>query len=747
MGLPFVEAAAAGDHDQRTPDDKNNSKAKNRSLARMAARLAGLALPAAALFVAAPAQAQFVCTTTSTDSTCTNTGTATTYNNNFGGNRTTTTTNSGSAVGFLAESGNGNAFAINTGTNLAAANGISAFAVGTGTATAINNGINTGGISAGSNNGDAFVSNTGTNSGGLFINTIGNGIAINSGTNTSGGVLTEATLNAIAINTGSNLGGVSAQSFFGNATAINSGSNLGGMSATADTGDATAINSGTNNVALRATSNSGNATVINTGSTSVQGALPTASTGGSGIATVINSGIMTGGNVMITGGSREVLTNSGTISHFAGAAITFSGGPDTLNLLAGSTISGTINLVGTNDTINFLSGNHNLTFNTLAGATVNGPDPFVVSGNRAVAIDPTPFGLADRTLMDFTGAVSGLLDGIGAGATRNGPLSSAFAATDSPAGRIEQVFATIPGLAYASDQAAVFKAPTFVSADGRAIWARGFGGERVQDPQNGLEGAHTQFFGGAVGFDMVARRDLRLGVFAGGGESRLTLDGNLGSTNSDMAFGGIYGRWNFVSLGRDSFLDFSLHGGGGNNSTSRTINNNAVAGGLEIATASYNSAYISPDVKYGIDLPLWAQYTLTPSVRVRYVAGFFGGYTETGTTAPLTVASRTIQDFEERGELKLTRAAPVGPDLLLTSVHVGVLGLERAGDTTVNTTLLGINLPFVTPGKSTVGGLVGGGGFEWRTREGISFFGAGEAIAYSDASTVWNAKGGVRLAF
>src|SRR6202012_5210054 len=98
----------------------------------------------------------------------------------------------------------------------------------------------------------------------------------------------------------------------------------------------------------------------------------------------------------------------------------------------------------------------------------------------------------------------------------------------------------IPTLAYAND-AMVFKSPTFVTPDGRAIWARGFGGEHVQNPQDGLQGAHTQFFGGAVGFDMVARPDLRLGLFAGGGESRLSLDGNLGFTNSDMAFGGFLG--------------------------------------------------------------------------------------------------------------------------------------------------------------------------------------------------------------
>ena len=114
---------------------------------------------------------------------------------------------------------------------------------------------------------------------------------------------------------------------------------------------------------------------------------------------------------------------------------------------------------------------------------------------------------------------------------------------------------------------------------------------------------------------------------------------------------------------------------------------------------------------------------------------------------PLTVASRTIQDLEERGELKLTRAMPTGPDLLLTSLHVGVVGLERAGDTTVNTVLLGANLPFVTPGQNDVAGIVGGGGFEWRTREGISFFGDAEAIGFSDQSTVWSARGGMRMAF
>jgi hypothetical protein len=327
-------------------------------------------------------------------------------------------------------------------------------------------------------------------------------------------------------------------------------------------------------------------------------------------------------------------------------------------------------------------------------------------------------------------------------------VSRAFAPSepDGIAARVDEAFAAIPALAYAGD-AMVFKNPTMVAADGRGVWARGFGGEHVQDADGPLLRATTVFMGGAVGFDFVARPDLRLGVFAGGGQSRLSLDLNQGRTDTDTVFGGVYGRWAFVSLGAPSFLDFALHGGGSSNATSRTINNNTIVGGIETATASYNSSYVSPEIKYGVNLPLWSEYTLTPSVQVRYVAGFFDGYTETGTTAPLTVASRTIQDLEERGEVKLTRATPVGPDLLLASVYVGALGIERLGDTTVNTVLLGAGLPFVTPGKNTVAGVLGGGGLEWRTREGVSFFGAAEAIGMSDSSTVIGARGGMRVAF
>lgn len=47
----------------------------------------------------------------------------------------------------------------------------------------------------------------------------------------------------------------------------------------------------------------------------------------------------------------------------------------------------------------------------------------------------------------------------------------------------------------------------------------------------------------------------------------------------------------------------------------------------------------------------------------------------------------------------------------------------------------------------TRGGVLGGGGLEWRTREGVSLFGAAGAIGMSDQGTVITARGGIRAAF
>jgi uncharacterized protein with beta-barrel porin domain len=670
------------------------------------------AITLALALTSVPATAQVVCTTTPGDVTCTNSG-----------------TNNGAIV---------------TQANVAS------------NATSINSGTNNGSILTQANGaGNATTLNSGTNINGILTqaNGVGNATTTNSGTNSSG-IITQANVtgNATTTNSGTNSSGMITQATNGNATTINSGTSIGNITVHASGvgHNATTVNSGITNGIITTYAFGAGGTASSTNSGTLNGNID-AETFAAGSTQVVNSGTVNGSiSLSAFGGGASNLTNSGRISNFGGTAIQFIGGPDTLTLLPGSFIIGAINLVGAADTVNVRTSNLNLTFNTLAGATVTSTVPFAVSGNRLASIDPTPFGLADKNLMDFTRAVSSMLGSIGdTTSTSSGPAASNAFAAETGSNRVGDAFASIPALGYAGSDSMAFKNPTMVYADGRSVWARGFVGERFQRSDGASLGAKNLFEGGAIGVDLLARPDLRFGIFAGGGHGQLSIDSNAGSTRTDTVFGGLYGRYAFASFGAASYLDFALQGGGSNNGVIRgNINNNLLASGLETATGSYNGTYVSPELTYGVKLPLWTNYVLTPSIRLRYVAGTFGGYTETGSTANLTVANRTIQDFEQRGELKLTRTtAFTAREALLTSVNVGVLGIERLGGTTVNTVLLGQGLPFVTPGKSSVVGVFGGLGMEWRTRSGVSLFGAVEYTAMSDQANLIVGRGGIKLAF
>src|SRR5450759_4862056 len=95
-------------------------------------------------------------------------------------------------------------------------------------------------------------------------------------------------------------------------------------------------------------------------------------------------------------------------------AIDFSlSNSDSLTFLPGTRITGAI-LLGANDNVSVVTGRDvsSLTTFTPNGPftlTASGSAPFVVVGNQIAVVDPAAFGMADKSLLDFTGFISSLL--------------------------------------------------------------------------------------------------------------------------------------------------------------------------------------------------------------------------------------------------------------------------------------------------------------------------------------------------
>jgi len=628
------------------------------------------------------------------------------------------------------------------------------------------------GISTQSFSGSATTNNDGN----VNLTSFGSGIGIN----TTAVVLATQPGVAATIPIGGNATTTNSGNVVVNTTALPPGTQpadsfgvaLGatGILTSASFGNATTVNNGTvsvtgfNATGINTTAGTGNATTINAGSVNVvgtTGSIPTACTGSCGSSTGIATSATIGNAVLINSGTINVsgpnsvgvsmsssgaslVVNSGTINAAGGTAIQFLNpqDPATLTLLQGSFIIGAINMIGPGDSVNVNTGNQNLSFNTLAGVTVTGNVPFVVSGNRIVSIDPTGFAATDRALMDFTRAVSGMLGSRASDAAASGGALG-FAAYDDSASRFDDVFAQAIGYAKAPDNAVVFKNPTLTTPDGTTVWAKGFYGQRTQQADGPVLRNVSTFYGGAIGVDRLIQPDLRLGGLIGGGAIKTTFDFNSGNAASDIVFTGVYGRKDF---GR-AFIDFALLGGHTANTTSRTINNNVLANGLEIATASFGGWFFSPEIAAGYRYDVAPGWTLTPTARLRYLAATYDGFTETGSTANLTAADRTLQSAEERADLTLTHIVLLGAGRLQLGVTAGAVGQQRVGAGTVNAILLGQALAFATPGKSSISGGYAGASLDWRMRNGLSLFAAAEYTAMTDASNTVTGKAGLRYGF
>lgn len=415
---------------------------------------------------------------------------------------------------------------------------------------------------------------------------------------------------------------------------------------------------------------------------------------------LFNSGTISGGSVGVFGNTITSLTNSGTIIGGASAITENNGGGDTLlTLLPGSNIQGTINLGDTGtDTLDVGLGlNLATTFTGLPG---------VISSNGALmATSGTLVGVADTSVLaaeagassQMTGAVSGLLQD---------RLAKEWGLTE------------------------------------RNVWAKGFGGASQTRTLGHAIGTNNYFGGAMTGADAVLfDSSLQLGLFAGFSAGAVEVNVNNGQrvTNSSY-FGGAYGRFDAEAF----YLNFGLTGGITNNSSNRLVANNLVSGGLETATAHYNSYFVTPEITIAADMMQDAPIGFTPSLRLRYSLLQSDGYTEAGLTAgALTIGSRTSQIIDASLQLAVPIDVPNSDTKL--AFRAGIDGQLAVGDSSFDAALLGTSQRFDAGGaNSAISGFVGAS-FDHNFSDTASIFSSVELSTGTQSAFAANAEIGLKM--
>lgn len=605
-------------------------------------------------------------------------------------------------------------------------------------ATVANSGTVTGGVLGIYASTTANVINSGTIAGGTFegiFATIAN--VTNSGAIIGGGDYgIRADNTATVINSGSILG-----LNYGIATAISANvTNSGSISGTGETGIYATTTAVTNSGSISGGNYGiqGNTTTV-TNSGSITG------TGATGIyaattATVTNSGTIAGvqGIFAATGN----VTNSGTIIGTGGTAIFFAGGGiSSLTVLPGARFGGVVNFGGGADKVTFGAGNwvlNTASFDAALSTVTTSGTPYVVTPNQIIVADLSGFGVMNRAVMDITGWIASVLPDTPVFEPVQGGAANAFAAIEAAAPRFDHTFGTVSEAMAFAPTTPVFKGGLVTDRDGNSVWAKGFGGRREQTTDGSFIGGVTIGYGGAFGYDRQITPDTKLGGFIGGSTNETRLDLNAGRFDTDTLFGGLYARSFFGA----TFLDLALIGGKLNNKSKRNIGGGLA---LETASASYDGWFVNPSLALGHRFAFDNGYTITPALKVRYVAAQFGGYTETGSSANLTIGDRNMQAVEERAEVTLANTHTFGNGSRLgVRVTGGMLAQQRTGDATVNIALVGQNFIAATPDKQNVFGLYGGAGLDWQLGR-MALFASGEVTGMNDNVITFTGKGGVRV--
>jgi outer membrane autotransporter protein len=495
------------------------------------------------------------------------------------------------------------------------------------------------------------------------------------------------------------------------------------------------IVSAPDDVAVFAEADDGDIEISNAGAISGRVGID-AQTGNDNAITIVNEGTITGlggAGVILRGAT---LFNNGTISG-SSASVYMAQGGNTIEVNPSSVFDGVVDYNRTaGNTTAFGAGSYHLD-----AANYDVIDNTIRLNNRRQKVI---FNDADTNGSIDVVATSAQADLVSAYTDSVSDVIGSIIALDvaRPGGFFDQndaaSFLDDPNKASAGHKAiATLSDGLALDQNGRLLWARGFGGGRNQSETDDTEASQFQHYGLILGVDRQVEQ-YRLGFFAGAGSvsSKSSSSGN--TLDGDTGFGGIYAT---LPVG-DMTLDASLTLGAIDNHSARAVN------GSDWAKGDFVGVYASPEVALRKTYALSTDWTVAPSVRLRYVGAYYEGYAESGSLQDLDYDARDTHSLEGRLQVDLahhfmTSAGGIG----LFSLNAAVVDKQNLGAGNAMATLGNTEFSFEESGDRNVVGISLGAGFDLPITARASLYGGIEGALYSNQSRSYTGRIGVKMMF
>jgi len=380
---------------------------------------------------------------------------------------------------------------------------------------------------------------------------------------------------------------------------------------------------------------------------------------------LVNTGTIRGTTGINADGDPDVATtivNSGTIQGTGGTAIYFGDNDtdDTVEVLTGSRILGTMGFSHGNDTLNIsgFRGNAVMTVahleNVVTGSTLVSQQLDGTGTGTISVIDATGITSGGSTVMgEIAGAIGGEIAGALGGMTGSAPAPEPMGyAPARPVGAAEA----------ATDELLATQQPT-----GPEVWGKVFGGV------TGKANEYGAALGGIVaGSHVSVDASTRLGGVVSVSGSRFATVGNGQVVASTIGALGLYGSTHLDG----PVLSYSVLGGVATNHSDRTVTVMVT----ETARADFASWFWSPELGLSIPILVLDGVETSGGVKLRYIGGGVGAYTETGSSQNLSVGSSSLNLLDARAELT-SKAVVAGNDFgdVTLSATGGLLALHNFG--------------------------------------------------------------------